>query len=45
MRTVQRVGEVVGRHKFWIAAFMMAALSACVEDSSKGNSLLLGLFR
>jgi hypothetical protein len=37
MRTVQRVGEVVGRHKFWIAAFLMAVLSACVEEpKSKG---------
>ena len=44
MRTVQRVGEVVGRHKFWLLALMMAALPACVENS-KGGSLLFGLFQ
>jgi hypothetical protein len=44
MRTVQWVGEVLGRHKFWIAAFLMAALPACVEKGKDG-SLLLSLFR
>lgn len=41
MRTVQRVGEVVGRYKFWIAAFLMMALPACVEH----ENLLGGVFR
>jgi len=41
MRTVQRVGDVVARYKFWIAALLMVALPACVEH----ESLVSGLFR
>jgi hypothetical protein len=34
MRTIQRVGEVVGRYKFLLAALLMAALPGCVEHEN-----------
>ena len=42
MRTVERVGGFIERHKLWIAVLSMALLPACVENGSKLVSHFFG---